>query len=169
MVTIKKYSNRRLYDTTRSVYVNLEDLAGMIRAGEILRVLDSKTEEDLTRDVLVQVLLELPGVLEVIPIPLLHRIIRTTGGQNVSPMVVKQLAGGLDLLEAQLAAFEQQFGWPSFVREPPPPPWGSAPSAPPPEDDADDEAPSPPPADPEMDALRQRLADIEARLGRRKR
>lgn len=53
---IKKYANRRLYDTGRSSYVTLEDLREMVQEGHDFVVLDSKTEEDLTRSVLTQII-----------------------------------------------------------------------------------------------------------------
>ena len=57
MVIIKKYGNRRLYDSARSRYINLEELAAIIRAGEAVQVVDAKTNEDLTHEVLMQVVL----------------------------------------------------------------------------------------------------------------
>ena len=48
-VIIKKYGNRRLYDTANSKYVNLEDIAGFIREGRDVQVVDAKTGQDLTR------------------------------------------------------------------------------------------------------------------------
>src|SRR5262245_5513705 len=53
-VTIKKYANRRLYNTGTSTYVTLEDLAAMVKAGEDFVVYDAKTGEDITRQVLAQ-------------------------------------------------------------------------------------------------------------------
>lgn len=57
-VLIKKYGNRRLYDTAGSRYVNLDDLAGMVRAGKDVRVVDAKTGRDLTRVTLTQIITE---------------------------------------------------------------------------------------------------------------
>jgi polyhydroxyalkanoate synthesis repressor PhaR len=57
-ILIKKYGNRRLYDTTSSRYVNLDDLAGHIRAGRDVRVVDAKTGQDLTRVLLTQIITE---------------------------------------------------------------------------------------------------------------
>jgi polyhydroxyalkanoate synthesis repressor PhaR len=57
-ILIKKYGNRRLYDTAESRYVNLEDLAAHIRAGRDVRVVDAKTGQDLTRVVLTQIITE---------------------------------------------------------------------------------------------------------------
>lgn len=55
---IKKYGNRRLYDTSRSRYVNLEEIARLIRKGRGVRVVDAKTGEDLTRATLMQIIVE---------------------------------------------------------------------------------------------------------------
>ena len=57
-VVIKKYANRRLYNTARSSYVTLDDLAGMVRAGEDFVVYDAKSGEDITRSVLTQIIFE---------------------------------------------------------------------------------------------------------------
>lgn len=58
VILIKKYGNRRLYDTAGSRYVNLDDLAEHIRAGREVRVVDAKTGQDLTRVVLTQIITE---------------------------------------------------------------------------------------------------------------
>jgi polyhydroxyalkanoate synthesis repressor PhaR len=55
---IKKYGNRRLYDTSASRYVNLEEIAAMVRNGKDVQVVDAKTGEDLTRTTLMQVIAE---------------------------------------------------------------------------------------------------------------
>jgi len=57
-VVIKKYGNRRLYDTADSRYVNLDDIAGMVRKGQQVQVVDAKTREDLTRVTLTQIITE---------------------------------------------------------------------------------------------------------------
>lgn len=57
-IVIKKYENRRMYDTSRSRYVNLEDLAALIREGADVQVLDAKTGDDLTRVILTQIITE---------------------------------------------------------------------------------------------------------------
>jgi polyhydroxyalkanoate synthesis repressor PhaR len=57
-VIIKKYENRRLYDATNSRYVNLDEIARMVREGRELRVLDAATGEDLTRLVLTQIIVD---------------------------------------------------------------------------------------------------------------
>jgi polyhydroxyalkanoate synthesis repressor PhaR len=57
-VIIKKYGNRRLYDTATSRYINLEEIAALIRKGKQVRVVDAKTGQDLTRVTLTQIIVE---------------------------------------------------------------------------------------------------------------
>ena len=57
-VVIKKYANRRLYDTSGSRYINLEDIAALVRNGKDLQVIDAKTGEDITRVTLTQIIVE---------------------------------------------------------------------------------------------------------------
>lgn len=57
-ILIKKYENRRLYDTSRSRYINLDEIAALIRNGRDVRVVDAKTKEDLTRSTLMQIIVE---------------------------------------------------------------------------------------------------------------
>src|SRR3974390_2634527 len=57
-VIVKKYGNRRLYDTTGSRYVNLDDIAALIREGKDVKILDAKNGQDLTRVTLTQIITE---------------------------------------------------------------------------------------------------------------
>ena len=57
-IVIKKYANRRLYNTAKSSYVTLDDLAKMVRLGEEFAVFDAKSGEDITRSVLTQIIVE---------------------------------------------------------------------------------------------------------------
>jgi polyhydroxyalkanoate synthesis repressor PhaR len=73
---IKKYENRRLYNTTTSRYVNLEDVARMVREGVEVQVQDARTGEDLTRMVLTQVIMEdAKGHESGLPLELLRKLI----------------------------------------------------------------------------------------------
>jgi polyhydroxyalkanoate synthesis repressor PhaR len=72
---IKKYSNRRLYDTDESRYITLEELTDRVRGGKDVRVLDAKTGEDLTQATLTQIILETDAA-KLLPVPLLARLIR---------------------------------------------------------------------------------------------
>jgi len=78
---IRKYSNRRLYDTTGSRHVTLDDLRQLIVAGEKIRVIDDKSNEDLTRSVLLQIISEQEQFgSPVLGAELLEMIIRFYGG-----------------------------------------------------------------------------------------
>ena len=57
-IVIKKYPNRRLYDTAKSRYINLEDIAAFIREGKDVQVVDAQTGEDLTRVTLTQIIVD---------------------------------------------------------------------------------------------------------------
>ena len=73
---VKKYGNRRLYDTAASRYITLEELAAIIKGGEEARVVDAKTGEDLTTPTLAQIIVEGRGVARLLPLPLLVQLIR---------------------------------------------------------------------------------------------
>ncbi len=74
---IRKYPNRRYYDTTRSRHLTLDEIRSLIRDGYDLRVTDSKTSTDITAQVLTQIILELETPkLDSFPVPLLVRLIR---------------------------------------------------------------------------------------------
>jgi polyhydroxyalkanoate synthesis repressor PhaR len=75
-VTIKKYANRRLYNTATSAYVTLDDLAEMVKQGTDFVVTDAKTGEDLTRSVLTQIIVEQEGKGQnLLPVKFLRQII----------------------------------------------------------------------------------------------
>ena len=80
-VQIKKYANRRLYNTASSAYVTLADLAVMVKNGEDFTVADAKTNEDITRTVLTQIIFEQEGIAgqSLLPITFLRQIIRYYG------------------------------------------------------------------------------------------
>jgi polyhydroxyalkanoate synthesis repressor PhaR len=73
---VKKYSNRRLYDTVDSKYITLDELAAKIRGGADPRVVDAKTNADLTQATLAQIILESRGGANLLPVPLLTQLIR---------------------------------------------------------------------------------------------
>jgi polyhydroxyalkanoate synthesis repressor PhaR len=85
---IKKYANRRLYNTGTSTYVTLEDLAEMVKGGEDFVVHDAKTGEDITRSVLTQIIFEQENKGQnLLPITFLRQLIRFYGDsiQNLIP------------------------------------------------------------------------------------
>ncbi|EXL05972.1 polyhydroxyalkanoate synthesis repressor PhaR [Aquamicrobium defluvii] len=82
-VIIKKYANRRLYNTGTSTYVTLEDLAAMVKRGEDFSVQDAKTGDDITHPVLTQIIFELENKdgQNMLPIPFLRQLIAFYGDQ----------------------------------------------------------------------------------------
>jgi polyhydroxyalkanoate synthesis repressor PhaR len=82
-VVIKKYANRRLYNTGTSTYVTLEDLAEMVKRGEEFNVQDAKTGEDITHSVLTQIIFELENKegQNMLPISFLRQLISFYGDQ----------------------------------------------------------------------------------------
>ncbi len=77
MLVVKKYANRRLYDTAASKYITLEDLAERIRRGtDTVVVQDAHTGADITQATLTQIILESRGGAKLLPVPLLLRLIR---------------------------------------------------------------------------------------------
>jgi polyhydroxyalkanoate synthesis repressor PhaR len=76
-VIIKKYANRRLYDTETSAYITLEDLCDRVKQGRDFTVLDAKTGQDLTRQVLTQIIFEQETKgLQILPTSFLRDVIR---------------------------------------------------------------------------------------------
>ena len=73
-VIIKKYGNRRLYDTGSSRYITLEDLAEQIRGGQEVRVIDAASGDDLTQATLTQIIIEGRGAARLLPVGLLTQL-----------------------------------------------------------------------------------------------
>ena len=73
---VKRYANRKLYDTERSCYVTLEDIALMIRAGDVVKVIDNRSGQDLTAVTLAQIIFELEKKHSFMPLSLLQSLIR---------------------------------------------------------------------------------------------
>ena len=110
-VTIKKYANRRLYNTGTSTYVTLEDLATMVKAGEDFAVFDAKTGEDITRSVLTQIIFEQEnkeGAQNLLPINFLRQLIRFYG-DSMQKLVPSYLEVSLESFTREQEKFRQQF------------------------------------------------------------
>jgi polyhydroxyalkanoate synthesis repressor PhaR len=77
-VIIKRYGNRRLYNTETKSYVTYQDLLGIIRAGHDIQVIDSTTKADVTKSVLIQVILEEEkNQKNLLPLPFLFQLLRS--------------------------------------------------------------------------------------------
>ena len=99
VVVIKKYANRRLYDTESSAYITLERLAEMVRQKRDFKVVDAKTGEDITHNVLTQIIMdeEARGT-NMLPVNFLRQLISLYGG-SVQSIVPQYLEASLEALQ----------------------------------------------------------------------
>lgn len=108
-VVIKKYANRRLYNTATSAYVTLEDLAKMVRDGTEFVVFDAKTNDDLTRQILTQIIFEEESRGEaLLPVQFLRQLIGFYGGQ-MQGVLPSYLEMSLDSFSRQQEQMRGQF------------------------------------------------------------
>lgn len=107
--TIKKYANRRLYNTGTSTYVTLEDLAAMVKNGEDFLVYDAKTGEDITRSVLAQIIFEQENKAgqNLLPTTFLRQLIRFYG-DSMQMVVPRYLEQSIDSLTREQEKFRKQ-------------------------------------------------------------
>jgi polyhydroxyalkanoate synthesis repressor PhaR len=119
-VTIKKYANRRLYNTGTSTYVTLEDLAAMVKNGEDFLVYDAKTGDDITRSVLAQIIFEQENKAgqNLLPATFLRQLIRFYG-DSMQMLVPRFLEQSLETLTRDQEKFRTQmtsaFGMGAFA------------------------------------------------------
>ena len=110
-VVIKKYANRRLYNTETSTYVTLDDLAQMVRNDRDFVVFDAKSGDDLTHSVLTQIIVEQEGRTggqTLLPIPFLRQLIRFYD-DSIGRMVPSYLQFSLETLAKEQERFRSQF------------------------------------------------------------
>ena len=117
--TIKKYANRRLYNTGTSTYVTLEDLAAMVKDGEDFLVYDAKTGDEITRSVLTQIIVEEEnkGGQTLLPIPFLRQLISFYGDslQGVVPQYLEMSMTQFARNQEQMRRYMQNaFGFNPF-------------------------------------------------------
>jgi polyhydroxyalkanoate synthesis repressor PhaR len=107
--TIKKYANRRLYDTGTSTYVTLEDLAAMVKRGEDFIVSDAKSGDDITRPVLTQIIFEQEGKdgQSLLPVSFLRQLIRFYG-DSMQMLVPSYLEFSIDKFTRDQQKFRDQ-------------------------------------------------------------
>lgn len=188
-VTIKKYANRRLYNTGTSTYVTLEDLANMVKEGEDFVVYDAKNGEDITHSVLTQIIFEQENKGQnLLPIAFLRQIIRFYGDsmQMLVPRyleasidsftkdqekyrdhVAKTLTGGGfagldDHVRRNMDMFERAFH--IFLPFPKGEEGAAAPGTTPATPTPATPAAAPAPRTDELDALKRQMADMQAKL-----
>ena len=109
-VTIKKYANRRLYDTESSAYITLDRLAQMVREGREFEVVDAKTGEDITRGVLTQIIVdeEARGAT-MLPLSFLKQLIGLYGN-SMQTFVPSYLEAAMDAFQRNQTAARDAFG-----------------------------------------------------------
>jgi polyhydroxyalkanoate synthesis repressor PhaR len=109
-IVIKKYANRRLYNTDTSTYVTLDDLAEMVRSGCDFVVYDARSGEDLTHSVLTQIIVEQEskGTQNLLPIGFLRQLIRFYGN-SIERLVPSYLEYSLDTLTREQEKYRTQF------------------------------------------------------------
>ncbi|MEM1030261.1 MAG: polyhydroxyalkanoate synthesis regulator DNA-binding domain-containing protein [Myxococcota bacterium] len=187
LIVVKKYSNRRLYDTDESRYITLEELAEKIQAGFDVQVVDVKSGTDLTQATLTQIIIDGRGLARLLPVELLTRMVRM-GDDALAEFLGRYLTMALDMyLNARRGAQAVQPYFPlasipfdaagalarmmggvqlPWSAVPPPPPAATLPRATPP----------PPPSDPatgvpegtatseDVAALREELEELKEML-----
>ena len=105
VVIIKKYANGRLSDTESSTYITLEHLAGMVRDKREFKVIDAKTGDDITHNVLTQIILEEEnGAQPMLPVNFLRQLIAMYGG-SMQSMVPQFLEESLEAFQRNQAQF----------------------------------------------------------------
>ena len=158
-ILIKRYANRKLYDPGRSRYVTLEELEELIRQGREIRVMDAVSGEDLTSQTLAQIILDTArGRRSALPVAFLHQLIQH--GTAWQSFVQESLQSGLAGIVASQREAERALrdwgaraGWWPSDQEDAKPGAGSDTS-----DAAGLKA--------EVAALREKLRELESRLGR---
>jgi len=182
--TIKKYANRRLYNTGTSTYVTLEDLAAMVKEGEDFLVYDAKSGDDITRSVLAQIIFEQENKAgqNLLPTTFLRQLIRFYG-DSMQMVVPKYLEQSIETLTKEQEKFRKQIastlsGTPfapleeqvrrnmelfqqtfSMFKPFAPPRTGNATSEP-------EKVPEPAPDDSNIDDLRRQMKEMQERLER---
>ena len=162
-MTIKKYANRRLYDTESSTYITLDRLAAMVREGREFEVVDAKTGEDLTRQVLTQIIVdEESRGTTMLPVNFLRQLIGLYGN-SMQGMVPQYLEAAMEAFQNNQSTLRDAFGANTFAEiakrnmaifED-----ASRAFAPKPKTE-----PAKPKSDKEVDALRAELAALQAKI-----
>ena len=114
-VTIKKYANRRLYDTESSTYITLDRLAHMVREGREFEVVDAKSGEDITRQVLTQIIVEEEARgATMLPLNFLKQLIGLYGN-SMQNFVPQYLEAAMEAFQRNQSAARDAFGGNMFA------------------------------------------------------
>ncbi|HZO11702.1 MAG TPA: polyhydroxyalkanoate synthesis regulator DNA-binding domain-containing protein [Polyangiaceae bacterium] len=170
MRVIKKYPNRRLYDTEKSGYITLEELMDTIRGGDDVRVLDASTGDDLTQATLTQIILERGGAARLLPVDLLAQLIRMDD-EALAEFLGKYLSWSLEMYLAMKRGAQAVSPYFPFATLPFSAtnamarmltghlPWSNEPPAPPRRE--------PEPPSPEIEELRREIEELKRAVGKK--
>ena len=162
---VKKYGNRRLYDTEASRYITLEELSSRIRDGDDVEVVDAKTGHDLTQATLAQIILESRGAAKLLPVPLLKQLVRM-GDDALAEFFGRYMAWSLEIYVHMRQGTQSFMPWNPLARLfSGVMPW------------SEPARPAPPPSRPaaqksthdELSALRQEIAELKRVMVRKPR
>jgi len=167
-VVIRKYENRRLYDTTNSRYVNLEEVAQILQQGNDVQVIDAATGEDITRLILTQIIVEDAKTPDSkFPLDLLRQMVITSGRVS-QENTLKYMKAMLDVYQTAYRAVAPQLNPFEFMqnfrpdRDVAESERASAPSRAPAEEAARDDRQ---PETEDVEELKSRLAELEKLVG----
>jgi polyhydroxyalkanoate synthesis repressor PhaR len=178
VVIIKKYANRRLYDTESSSYITLERLAEMVRQKREFKVVDARSGEDITHNVLTQIIMDEESRGEtLLPVSFLRQLIGLYGGGQMQSMLPQYLEASLEAFQRNQSQMRDALAG-AFTANPfaelarrnmelfQSAAAGLAPGTPPPAGPA--AAPEGPDED-EIERLKAELADLQAKVEKLKR
>jgi polyhydroxyalkanoate synthesis repressor PhaR len=178
VVIIKKYANRRLYDTESSSYITLERLAEMVRQKREFKVVDARSGEDITHNVLTQIIMDEESRGEtLLPVSFLRQLIGLYGGGQMQSMLPQYLEASLEAFQRNQSQMRDALAG-AFTANPFAElarrnmelfqsaagglaPGGAAPAAPPSAAEG--------PGEDELERLRAQLADLQAKVEKLKR
>ena len=110
-ILIKRYENRKLYDSSRSTYITLDEIAGLIREGKEVRVVDARTNEDLTRGTLALIIMEGERQKKnLLPLNFMYQLIKY--GESIQGVFQEYLSSGFEsFLASQQEAQKRLREW----------------------------------------------------------
>ncbi len=152
-ILIKRYENRKLYDSSRSTYITLEEIAGLVREGKEIRVVDAKTNEDLTRTTLAQIIMEGERQKKhLLPLSFMYQLIKY--GESIQGVYQEYLSSGFEaFMASQQEAQKRLREWAEAHG-------GEESQAAPPKASSDREAS----VKTEVEQLKRKLEELERRL-----
>lgn len=153
-IVIKRYENRKLYDSSRSTYITLEEIAGLIREGKEIRVVDAKTNDDLTKSTLALIIMEGERQKKnLLPLSFMYQLIKY--GESIQGVFQDYLSTGFDTFLATQQEAQKR------LREWTEPPRHEESGTGSPDEPSDREAS----LKEEVEQLRRKLNELEHRLG----